>query len=607
MCGIMAYTGKKQAFPILIDGLKKLEYRGYDSSGVAVMNGSLSVLKQKGIVDDLVRYSENKKTGGNIGLGHTRWATHGEPTTINAHPHQSQSGNLTVVHNGIIENHQALKDMLIRKGYTFQSDTDTEVIVQLLEWYQNEYKIDSQLALCRALDMLEGSFALVLFDKRNPERLLTSRRQCPLVIGIGDQEFYISSDPLAISPYTRSVVYLDEDVIAVLNSNGTQEYITKDEMPCEQEVFQLSEEYKNASKGEFENYMLKEIHDQEESVHTLLANVLDQNRIQFPGLREQIKDVDRVVITACGTSWHSALIAEYYLEQYAKINVEVEYASEFRYRNPLLSSRDLIIGMSQSGETADTLAALELAKESGCKTMAFVNVPNSSIARLVDQSYNIYSGPEISVASTKAFTSQVTAMLLFSMAVAKERHTCSLIQINQVIHALNDLPSLIDEVLKLNLQVRNIAAKIWQKDHTLFIGRGTLYPLALEGALKLKEISYIHAEGYPAGELKHGPIALVDDQMPAVCLVNNDHSLQKTLSNIQEIKARKAQIIIVKNKSVEIPAGLAERTIEIPDCPDFLNPILQIIPLQLLAYHVANMRGCNVDKPRNLAKSVTVE
>ncbi len=610
MCGIMAYVGNKQAFPILIDGLKQLEYRGYDSSGVAVMNGSLSLLKTEGKVNDLIRYSKSRKTDGNIGLGHTRWATHGAPTDKNAHPHQSQSGKLTMVHNGIIENYESLKSMLLDCGYTFTSDTDSEVLVQLIEWYIERYEISLETAMSRALQDVEGSFAIVLFDLDNPSKLLVARRQSPLIIGVGNNEFIISSDTMTLADYTDQVIYLEEDVVAILDASGASSFSTLQEQKTYQEIIQIETQSLKLDKGEYDTFMLKEIYEQSKSVERTLSARLNSNNgiVQFSNdITEIIKQTDRIIITACGTSWHSGLVAEYLFEKYARINVEVEYASEFRYKNAILSERDLVIGISQSGETADTIAALEIAKAGGAKTLAVVNGVNSSIARMVDEVLYLNAGPEIGVASTKAFTSQLTAVLLLTVAFSKVSGTVSLSERKAMTSELLKLPSYIEETLHLSKEISGIAYDLMDYTSTLFLGRGMSFPIAIEGALKLKEISYIHAEGYPAGEMKHGPIALVDDLMPVIAIASNDDSLAKLISNVQEVKARKAKVLIVKNKSTVIPNDLAEYIIDIPDCPSYLNPILQSIPLQLLSYYIASLKGCNVDQPRNLAKSVTVE
>lgn len=594
MCGIMAYIGKKQAYPILLDGLKKLEYRGYDSSGIAVMNGSLSLLKKEGKVSALENFALNKKTDGNIGLGHTRWATHGVPSDLNAHPHQSQSGRYTIVHNGIIENYESLKMMLIEKGYNFQSDTDTEVLVQLIDWIQNKYKISTNGALARALELVTGSFAIVLFDLYDPAKLWAARRQSPLVLGIGNKECLVSSDAMPIAKYLDKVVYVENDIIIEMRDNGSYHFFNLNLDMVSQEMTTIQQDELVANKNGFDSYMLKEIHEQPQAIQRFLDL---SSKVKFD------KAFDRIIITACGTSWHSGLIGEYLFEKYGRINVEVEYASEFRYRNPVLSERDLVIGISQSGETADTIAALEMAKEAGCQTMALVNVENSTISRLVDQSIFLNAGPEIGVASTKAFSNQLVALtsLLGCLTEDSKPEISALIK-----EQFEKLPFLIEETLQ-NVENAEISDRISSYSSALFLGRGMMYPVALEGALKLKEISYIHAEGYPAGEMKHGPIALIDENMPVFAVCNNDEHLSKIISNIQEVKARKGIVIIIKNKSVRLPEGLADYVIETPDCHELISPLVHNIPLQILAYQVASNLGLDVDKPRNLAKSVTVE
>jgi len=594
MCGIMAYIGKKQAYPILLEGLKKLEYRGYDSSGVAIMNGSLSLLKKQGKVKALEDYSIDKKTGGNIGLGHTRWATHGEPSDVNAHPHQSQSCRYTMVHNGIIENHAPLKKMLIDHGYTFESDTDTEVFVQLIEWFQSYYRLSTRTALARALEVVEGSFAIVLFDLYTPTKLWAARSQSPLVIGIGKGDCYIASDALPLVSHVEEVIYIENNLIVEMNDQGIFKVFDLDLEEQGFEISKISKEAMEVNKNGYESFMLKEIHEQPSRVKEFVKSDL---QVQIP------KDIDRIVITACGTSWHAGLVAEYLFEQYGRIQVEVEYASEFRYRNPILSKRDLVIGISQSGETADTIAALQMAKEAGCKTMALVNVPSSSIARLVDQYVDIKAGPEIGVASTKAFTNQLIGIYKLLQNFLQARNPTQAAELKL---ELGNLSALMQQAIS-DTQILPISKLISGHDHALFLGRGIMYPIAMEGALKLKEISYIHAEGYAAGEMKHGPIALIDEQMPVLAICNDDEHLHKILSNIQEVKARKAIVIIVKPKSVTIPQGLGDYVIETPNCHKAIAPLILNIPLQLIAYHAARQLILDVDKPRNLAKSVTVE
>ena len=594
MCGIMAYIGQKQAYPILMNGLKKLEYRGYDSSGVALMNGTLSLLKKEGKVSSLEKFASNRKTDGNIGLGHTRWATHGKPSDINAHPHQSQSKKLTIVHNGIIENHDALKSTLIKNGFQFQSQTDTEVLVQLIEWIQIKYNVSTTSALSRALEMVEGSFAIVLFDLNQPNKLWAARRQSPLVLGLGQKELYISSDAMPLANYVEEVIYLKNDMVLEMNDTGSYEIFDLDLSSVKLNPTKIIQEEMTCDKNGFETFMEKEIYEQPNCVSQILSS----------GITEDLNlNFDRIVITACGTSWHSGLIAEYLIEKYARINVEVEYASEFRYRYPVLSKRDLVIGISQSGETADTIAALELAKSNGCKTLGLINVDHSTISRIVDNYILLKAGPEIGVASTKAFTNQIVALLIILNKLIEKKNP----EVSEFVSKqLLSLPNLLEETLK-NQNIHEVASMIAKHKSVLFLGRGLMYPVALEGALKLKEITYIHAEGYPAGEMKHGPIALIDKNVPVIAICNDDENLLKMLSNIEEVKARNAKVIIIKNKNVIIPEALADYIIEIPDCPEILSPVLQNIPLQLLAHRTADLLGLDIDKPRNLAKSVTVE
>lgn len=590
----MAYIGKQEAYPILIKGLKKLEYRGYDSSGVAIMNGSLSLLKKEGKVNDLETFAQNKKTDGNIGIGHTRWATHGIPSDYNAHPHQSQSEKLSIVHNGIIENHEQLRKMLMTDGYTFQSETDTEVLVQLIEWLKDKYKLSTKEALARALETVEGSFAIVLFDKENPTKLLAARRQSPLALGIGNDCTYISSDAMPISDYTSKVIYLEDDIIVELDDNGNYSFCDLDLDIYQQDISLINYKSQDTSKGDFDSYMLKEINEQPVTSKALIDSEIDFSLDS---------DINRIVITACGSSWHSGLIAEYLIEKYARINVEVEYASEFRYRCPVLSSKDLVIGISQSGETADTIAALKLAKSNNCKTLAFVNAENCTISRIVDQSFLLHAGAEIGVASTKAFTNQVIALIKMLNSALGKKDPVLAIEFSE---ALDNLPGLIADLLA-NVNVDEVANLMSQYEHALFLGRGCMYPVALEGALKLKEISYINAGAYAAGEMKHGPIALIDENLPVIAFCNNDEHLPKVLSNIQEVKARNGIIIIIKSEDVKLPNDLADYVIETPACHSLVAPIVQNIPMQLLAYKVASNLELDVDRPRNLAKSVTVE
>lgn len=610
MCGIMAYVGKKEAFSIIIEGLKKLEYRGYDSSGIATVNGSVHLLKKEGKVKELSNYSVDKNTSGNIGLGHTRWATHGAASDLNAHPHQSQSKRLTLVHNGIIENYEPLKKMLIEHGFKFISDTDSEVLVQLIEWYQIRYQLDSKVALGRALQVVQGSFAIVLHDDSQPNELLIARRQSPLVIGFSDTDHYISSDSMTFSDSIQRIAYLKEDVIAQLSQNKKATFFSLDDNVVDQEIKDFDYRKYAVSKGEFESFTLKEIFEQNLSISRTLETHIDFDSLttKLETVTPLFDSIERIIITACGTSWHSALIAEYLIEKYAGLNVEVEYASEFEYKSCNLSKKDVVIGISQSGETADTISALKIAKSKGLRTIALVNGVNSTIARMVDKVLYLDAGMEIGVASTKAFTSQLSAIMVLTIAIAQKRNSIVASEISNMISDLIKLPGYVSEVLATTeLGVKRISREIAKSKSALFLGRGITFPIALEGALKLKEMSYIHAEGYPSGEMKHGPIALIEQDLPVIAIINDDISADKIISNIQEVKARKASVIIIKNKSIQIPDNLADHVISIPDAPTFLNPIIQTIPLQFLAYYVARIKDCNIDQPRNLAKSVTVE
>jgi len=610
MCGIIAYTGTNDAFPVLIDGLKKLEYRGYDSAGIATVNGAVHLHKKKGKVNDLVNYSIGKNTTGSIGLGHTRWATHGRANDLNAHPHQSQSKRLTIVHNGIIENYQSLKEMLEYHGFSFYSDTDSEVLVQLIEWYQIRYKLSNKEALGRALQDVQGSFAIVLHDKSYPTELLATRRQSPMVIGLGCGEYFVSSDSMTFTQSTKEIVYLEEDVIAQLENDEEIAFYTLEDQIIKQEKVPFDHKKYAVSKGAFESFTLKEIFEQNLSITRTLNKHTHSNgsEIDIEGIDDMLKDIDRVIITACGTSWHSGLVAEYLIEKYVRLNVEVEYASEFRYKCHTIGKRDLVLGISQSGETADTISALEIAKSQGARTMAIVNGVNSSIARMVDQVIYLNAGMEIGVASTKAFTSQLSAILMLTIAIAKNRKSLNASELEEMTSELFNLPGYVSATLSGSEKlIKGIAYMLSDCQSALYLGRGISYPIAIEGALKLKEISYIHAEGYPSGEMKHGPIALVEQDLPVIAIINNDDSAAKIISNIQEVKARNARVIVVKNDSTEIPKDLADHVINVPDVPSYLNPIVHSIPLQLLAYYTANLKGCNIDQPRNLAKSVTVE
>ena len=612
MCGIVAYLGPRQAYPILIKGLQRLEYRGYDSAGVALLNGGLHIYKRKGKVQELLDFAENKDQSGNTGIGHTRWATHGAPDHINAHPHSSGNGRIALVHNGIIENYAVLKTALEKEGHEFKSETDTEVLTHLIEAIQERDGLPIEEAVRIALTRVVGAYAIVVIDKEDPKKIVAARKASPLVVGLGKNEFFLASDATPIVEYTNRVVYLDDEQIAVVSlENGLQLRTIGNE---EQTPFihELDMKIEALEKGGYEHFMLKEIHEQPKTVADCMRGRLNANEgwIRLGGLEEfsnRVMQAERFIIAACGTSWHAGLVAEYLFEDLARIPVEVEYASELRYRNPIISEKDLVIAISQSGETADTLAALELAKQKGAMLFGIVNAVGSSIARLTDAGSYIHAGPEIGVASTKAFTGQVSLLTMMALSLAHKRGTISNSYFRQLVSELANIPAKIQRVLEKDEQIRYIAAEM--KDHTnaLYLGRGYNFPVALEGALKLKEISYIHAEGYPAAEMKHGPIALIDENMPVIVITTNRSAYDKIVSNIQEVKARKGFVIAIVNEGDTVIRQMADHVIEIPDTEEPFTPLLSVIPLQLLSYHIALMRGCNVDQPRNLAKSVTVE
>ncbi len=612
MCGIVAYLGKKQAYPILVKGLKRLEYRGYDSSGIALLNGKLNVYKKKGKVKELEDFVENQSKSGTIGIGHTRWATHGKPDDTNAHPHTSSSGRLTLVHNGIIENYALLKEALKKLGHTFKSETDTEVLVNLIEEVQNADGLSLEEAVRVALTKVVGAYAIVVMDKNEPDKLVAARQSSPLVVGIGEDEFYLASDGTPIVEYTKKVIYLkDEEIVTVTRNGDISIKSINDELqtPFIQE---LEMEIEALEKGGYDYFMLKEIHEQPNTIAECMRGRLnaEEGWVSLGGvqeMKEKMLAAQRFIIVSCGTSWHSGLIGEYLFEDLVRIPVEVEYASEFRYRNPVITDKDIVIAISQSGETADTLAALKLAKEKGALTFGIVNVVGSSIARFTDAGCYIHVGPEIGVASTKAFTGQVTLLTMLALMFAKEKKTISDTYFNQLVTELDRIPQKVAEVLAINKQIEYIAGEIKDAQNALYLGRGYNFPVALEGALKLKEISYIHAEGYPAAEMKHGPIALIDENMPVVVIATNTSAYEKITSNIQEVKARRGIVIAIVEKGEQEISKIADYTIEIPATEEPLTPLIASIPLQLLSYHIAVMRGCNVDQPRNLAKSVTVE
>lgn len=614
MCGIVGYIGSKEAYPVLIKGLHRLEYRGYDSSGVAMISdeGKLNIYKAKGKVAALEHFAESKDRSGTVGIAHTRWATHGEPNDTNAHPHASQSGDLAIVHNGTIENYTVVKKALEQHGYAFRSETDTEVVVQLIDYIRTDTGCTLFEAVREACHQIVGAYAIAVIDRRNPNQIVVARKSSPLVIGVGDGEYFIASDATPIVEYTNRVVYLNDDEIAVINRGESLHVFNMDNKESKVNIQKLRMSISELEKGGYPHFMLKEIFEQPRTLrdcirgrvsadgkHVVLSGVLDN--------KERFLDAHRILIVACGTSWHAALIGKHLFEDMCRIPVEVEYASEFRYRNPVVSDKDVLIAMSQSGETADTLAAVELARKAGAFVFGICNVVGSSIARATDSGAYIHVGPEIGVASTKAFTGQVTVMAMLALAVGRERGTVTEAYYNEVSAALLHLPETMEEVLKVAPQVADLAKIFTYAHNFIYLGRGYNYPTALEGALKLKEISYIHAEGYPAAEMKHGPIALIDAEMPTVAIATPDHTYEKTASNIEEIKARGGKIIAVIARGDEQVRRSADFVIEVPVIAECLMPIVVSVPLQLLAYYIAVYKGRNVDQPRNLAKSVTVE
>ena len=613
MCGIVGYIGDKEAYPIIIKGLKRLEYRGYDSAGIALSDGGdINILKQKGKVSDLEDYSENKNKSGHIGIGHTRWATHGVPNQLNAHPHASGDNKLAIIHNGIIENYDSIKKMLIGKGHNFYSDTDTEVLIHLIEEIKNNENCSLFEAVRLSLNEVIGAYAIVVMENGNSDEFIAARKGSPLVIGVGEGEYFIASDASPIIEYTRNVVYLNDGEIARVNKKEKLEIKTIQNKAISTYIHELEMSLDSIEKGGYPHFMLKEIFEQPSSVLNTLRGRInpDTKEIILGGLsdyEQKLANANRIIIVACGTSWHAGLIGEYLFEDFARIPVEVEYASEFRYRNPIINENDIVMAISQSGETADTLAALELAKEKGATILGICNVVGSSIARLTHAGCYTHAGPEIGVASTKAFTTQVIVLTLMALKIAKMKGTITNTDYHTVITELELISEKIEEVLKLDPLIEEVAKQFKDVSNFLYLGRGYNFPVALEGALKLKEISYIHAEGYPAAEMKHGPIALIDDDMPIVVIATKKGNYEKVVSNIQEVKARGGRLIAVVTKGDVTVKELADYVIEIPECSEALSPLLTNIPLQLLSYHIALMRGCNVDMPRNLAKSVTVE
>lgn len=614
MCGIVGYIGTQQACPILLKGLHRLEYRGYDSAGVSMINnsGELNVFKAKGKVADLEAFLADKDISGTIGIAHTRWATHGIPCQVNAHPHFSSSGALSLIHNGIIENYASLKSKLIEKGYTFVSETDTEVLVQLIEYYKLKYNSDLLMAVRRALTQVIGAYAIAVIDRENPDEIIAARKASPLAIGLGDGEYFLASDATPLVEYTHKVIYLEDGEIAVINRNNGVHFMTIQGEEVDHEVSEINLDLGAIEKGGYSHFMLKEIFEQPDCLYNCMSGRIngEGTDVRFSSVIDfgnKIINARRFIIVACGTSWHAGLIGKCLIENFCRIPVEVAYASEFRYSNPVINQDDVVIAISQSGETADTLAAIELARKQGAFVYGIVNSVGSSIARNTDTGSYIHVGPEIGVASTKAFTGQVTVLAMLALCIAKERQTISPEELTTSLNELLQIPDKIREVLEQNDNIASLSRTFTYAHNFIYLGRGYNYPVALEGALKLKEISYIHAEGYPAAEMKHGPIALIDAEMPVVVVATNKKLYEKILSNIQEIKARQGRVIAIVVKGDETISKLVDYVIELPETAEFLYPLLASIPLQLLAYHIAVCKGKDVDQPRNLAKSVTVE
>ena len=613
MCGIVAYIGEKQAYDIVVKGLKRLEYRGYDSAGVALLNGDMRIYKKQGKVSSLEEEAEGKDVSGSMGMGHTRWATHGEPNDRNSHPHLSESGDLAIIHNGIIENYATLKLGMEKKGHTFHSDTDTEVLAHLIEDVMQNTGLPLADAVRSALKQVSGAYAIVILSKNHPEHLIAARKGSPLVVGLGKDrgEFFFASDATPIVEYTNQVIYLKDGEVAIVEN---KELIVKSienvvQMPYVQEL-ELSLE--QLEKGGYPHFMLKEIYEQPRSIFDSFRGRFDSSTGEvhmrsMEDYADRLKEIKRLILIGCGTSWHAGLVAEYLFEDLARVPVEVEYASEFRYRNPVLYADDLVIAISQSGETADSLAAMDLAKRKGASVFGVCNVVGSSIPRLSDAGAYTHAGPEIGVASTKAFTAQVTVLALMAVGMAKLRGTMNLVAIKSFYEEMEAIPEKIERALLLNDQMIALAEQYKDARNFLYLGRGYNFPVALEGALKLKEISYIHAEGYPAAEMKHGPIALIDEEMPVVVIATNSEHYEKVVSNIQEVKARKGKVIAVVSEGNRDLDKMVDHVIEVPETIEPLSPLINTVPLQLLSYHIAVLRGCNVDQPRNLAKSVTVE
>ncbi|WP_047247125.1 glutamine--fructose-6-phosphate transaminase (isomerizing) [Maribacter thermophilus] len=614
MCGIVGYIGHRDAFPIIIKGLQRLEYRGYDSAGIALFDGtSINLAKTKGKVEDLKNKAKNISQEGKIGIGHTRWATHGIPNDVNSHPHYSNSGDLVIIHNGIIENYESIKKELIKRGYTFTSDTDTEVLVNLIEEVKKTEDVKLGQAVQIALNQVVGAYAIAVFDRNKPDEIVVAKLGSPLAIGIGENEFFIASDASPFIEFTNNAVYLEDEEMAIVRlGKEIKLRKIKNDAVAYPRIMELQMNLEEIEKGGYDHFMLKEIYEQPRAIKDTYRGRLlaEQGLIRMAGIDQNLEkfmNANRIIIVACGTSWHAGLVAEYIFEDLARIPVEVEYASEFRYRNPVITDKDVLIAISQSGETADTLAAIKLAKEKGAFVFGVCNVVGSSIARESHAGAYTHAGPEIGVASTKAFTTQITVLTLLALKLAKEKGTFSQTQFHEFLTELETIPSKVEKALESNPLIEIISDVYKESTNCLYLGRGYNFPVALEGALKLKEISYIHAEGYPAAEMKHGPIALIDDQMPVFVIATKKGHYEKVVSNIQEIKSRKGKIIAIVTEGDEQVTELADHVIEVPETLESLTPLLTTIPLQLLSYHIAVMRGCNVDQPRNLAKSVTVE
>ncbi len=613
MCGIVAYIGYREACPIILKGLKRLEYRGYDSAGVALLDGNMQmkVYKKTGKVADLEKEIGDRDTSAFTGMGHTRWATHGEPNDRNAHPHLSGDGEFAIIHNGIIENYAALKEMLISRGHHFKSETDTEVLIHLIEEVYKNNSLQFEEAVRMALTQVVGAYAIVILSKKYPNYLIGAKKGSPMVIGVGENEYFIASDATPIVEYTRNVVYIQDGEIAIIEGNELT-IKTIDNTIKTPYIQEIEFNLENIEKGGYEHFMLKEIFEQPRSIMDSFRGRihLPEARITMAGIdmfEDKIKNLDRIIIIGCGTSWHAGIVGEYLFEDIARIPCEVEYASEFRYRNPVIRESDFVIAISQSGETADTLAALELAKKKGATIFGICNVVGASIPRFTDAGAYTHAGPEIGVASTKAFTAQVTAIILMALSMAQKRGTITSTRLHEFLSEIETIPAKIEKVLKTDAQIQIIAKEFIDCRNALYLGRGYGFPIALEGALKLKEISYIHAEGYPAAEMKHGPIALIDEEMPVIVIATQHSNYEKVISNIQEVKARKGRVIAIATEGDTHIQSMADHVIYIPNCEEALLPLIATIPLQLLSYHIAVLRGCNVDQPRNLAKSVTVE